>query len=510
MKRNVDSVFFLQKMMLGVRMKGFLFVLLFYVTLSVYQVHAQVDVTKPDKPNVLFIAVDDLRPELGCYGKINIKSPNIDRLANSGIVFFNAYSNYPVCGPSRASLLSGIYPGNTRFLTWNCAQDKDTPGIVSLPMHFRNNGYKTVSLGKVYNNFEDGKGSWNLNWRPPITTTEWDYQSKEGIRIFEERNKDRFKDTRIRDNNNLPQRGPACEHPDVSDITYMDGRIANRAIEELQGFQNSAEPFFLAVGFHKPHLPFNAPKKYWDLYDRKDIKLPANYYFSENAPDIAKFNWPELRAYYGIPKEGPVDDTTAINMIHGYYACVSYVDAQIGKVLNSLEELGLSDNTIVILWGDHGWFLGEHGFWTKHSNFKKGPHAPLILKVPWKKSGLKTEALVEFVDVYPTLCDLAELSLPIHLQGKSFAPLIDDPDLAWKEAIFYRMGGETILTKTHSYTEWSNSKTGEISACMLYDLRKDPEENVNISGLSENKNVMQKLQDILHAHIQNRNKLIIP
>ncbi len=470
----------------------------------------QVSTKKPDKPNVLFIAVDDLRPELGCYGNMQIKSPNVDRLAKTGIIFTDAYANYPVCGPSRASLLSGIYPGKSRFIGWNCSQDKDIPGIVSLPMHFRNNNYKTVSLGKVYNNFEDGKGSWDENWRPSVTTTAWDYHSKEGIRIFEERNKDRYKDTGIRNNNNLPQRGPAYEGPDVPDITYMDARIANRAIEELQNFQNSSEPFFLAVGFHKPHLPFNAPKKYWDLYDDVDLKLPENYYFPKNAPDAARFNWGELRNYYGIPKAGPVDDNTAMNLIHGYYACVSYVDAQIGKVLNSLEELGLSDNTIIILWGDHGWFLGEHGFWSKHSNLRKAAHTSLIVKVPWKKSGLRTEELVEFVDIYPTLCDLAGLSLPIHLQGKSFAPLLDDPDLPWKEAIFYRIGGETILTKTHSYTEWSDDKTGEISACMLYDLRTDPEENVNISGQSENRNLIQKLQEILHTHIKNRNNLIIP
>lgn len=472
---------------------------------------SQKKIVRPDKPNVLFIAVDDLRPELGCYGEAQIKSPNIDRLANSGILFANAYCNYPVCGPSRASLLSGIYPGQDRFLKWNTSQDNEIPGIVSLPMHFRNNGYKTVSLGKVYNNFEDGMGSWDRNWRPPMTTTAWDYQSKEGIRIFEERNRDRYKDSRTRNNNNLPQRGLAYERPDVPDITYEDGRIANRAIEELQNFQNSSEPFFLAVGFHKPHLPFNAPAKYWDLYNTKDIKLPANYFFPKDAPDAARFNWSELRAYYGIPKEGAVDDTTALNLIHGYYACVSYVDAQIGLVLNALEELGMVNNTVVVLWGDHGWFLGEHGFWSKHSNFRRGPHAPLVLRVPWKDSGLKTEALVEFVDIYPTLCELAGLSLPIHLQGKSFVPLLEAPDQPWKNAIFYRnANGETILTKTHSYTEWINYKNDESYARMLYDHRVDPEENTNISELPENKNLINKLQEKLYNHMKNRDQVVIP
>ncbi len=472
-------------------------------------VFAQVKPLKQIRPNVLFIVVDDLRPELGCYGKTQIKSPNIDRLAMSGIVFNNAFANYPVCGPSRASLLSGIYPSTKRFAIWNASQDKDAPGIVSLPMYFKNNNYQTVSLGKVYNNFEDGKGSWVKSWRPPVTN--WDYQSKESIRVFEERNKERYKDKHVRDNNNLPQRGPAYEDPDIPDISYEDGRIASRAVEELQNFSNSDEPFFLAVGFKKPHLPFNAPKKYWDLYKKKDFKLPPNYFFPKDAPDIARLNWAELRFFYGIPSSGPLPDTTAINLIHGYYACVSYVDAQIGIVLNALEELGLSENTIVVLLGDHGWFLGEHGFWTKQSNMEKGPHAPLIVKVPWKNGDVHTSALVEFVDIYPTLCELAGLSLPVHLQGKSLAPLLDDPSAPWKESIFYRAGtGETILTKTHAYTEWINNKTGQPYARMLYDHRTDPEENVNVADKPENQKLVEGLHEKLTRHLKARDSIFIP
>jgi arylsulfatase A-like enzyme len=472
--------------------------------------NTQNQASRPDKPNVLFIAVDDLRPQLGCYGESQIKSPNIDRLANSGLLFSNAYCNFPTCGPSRASILSGIYPNQNRFVGWNCAQDKDVPGIVGLPMHFKNNNYKTISLGKVYNNFEDGKGSWTKIWRPSTTTTAWDYQSKEGIKIFEERNKDRYKDTRARTNSNLPKRGLPYESPDVPDVIYEDGRIAKRAIEELQELQNSGEPFFLAVGFKKPHLPFNAPKKYWDLYDKNDIKIPENYYFPENAPDAARFSWSELRAFYGMPAKGPVPDSTAINLIHGYYACVSYVDAQIGRVIDALEDLELADNTIIILWGDHGWFLGEHGFWSKHSNFRRGSHVPLIVKVPWKNQGIKSEALVEYVDVYPSLCDLAGLSIPIHLQGKSFAPLLDDPDQSWKNEIFFRINGETVMTKTHSYTEYINYKTKETRARMLYDLRTDPEENNNIAENPENKELIEELHEKLQSHMKKRDLIVIP
>jgi iduronate 2-sulfatase len=472
---------------------------------------AQNSPAKPDKPNVLFITVDDLRPELGCYGKTYIKSPNIDRLAKSGILFAKAYVSYPVSGPSRASLFSGIYPGNNRFIVWNCTQDKDLPGIVSLPMHFKNNNYKTVSLGKVYNNFEDGKGSWDVVWTPPETTTIWDYQSSEGIRIFEELNTDRYNDTRNRDITNIPKPGIAYEKPDIPDIAKKDGRLANRAIEELQSFQSSSHPFFLAVGFSKPHLPFNAPAKYWNIYNKTQISLPSNSYFPKNAPEAAMFNFGELRNYYGIPKEGPLPDSIALALIHGYYACVSYVDAQIGKVLDALEDLGLADKTIVILCGDNGWFLGEHGFWSKHSNFERAAHVPLIVKVPWKNNGTKTEALIEFVDIYPTLCELAGLRMPFHLQGKSFVPIINNPDQLWHEAIFYKnLNGETILTKTHAYTEWINSKTEQPIARMLYDHRVDPEENVNISELLGNQELIKSLHEKLNDHIKARDKLIIP
>ena len=466
---------------------------------------------KPDKPNILFIVVDDLRPELGCYGKTNIKSPNIDRLASTGNIFVNAYTGYPVCGPSRASLLSGIYPGSKRFTRWNCSQDKDIPGIVSLPMYFKNNNYQTISLGKIYNNFEDGKGSWVENWQPPLTTTMWDYQDKASIRIFEERNKERYQNKNIRNNKNLPQKGPAFESPDVPDITYEDGRIANKAIEALQDLQNSDEPFFLAVGFKKPHLPFNAPRKYWDIYDRKDIQLPSNYFFPKNAPEAARLDWKELKTFYGIPSAVPLPDTTAIDLIHGYYACVSYVDAQIGRVLDALEDYGLSEKTIVVLLGDHGWFLGEHGFWTKLSNMTEGPHAPLIIKVPWKQEEVKIKSLVEFVDVYPTLCELAGLIPPMHVQGKSFAPLFDNPDQPWKQSVFYRnFDGETILTETHAYTEWINDKTGQSYARMLYDHRSDPEENENIADRPENKKLIKDLQEKLYRHLKKRDSLIIP
>ena len=475
-----------------------------------YSVIAQNNKVKHDKPSILFIAIDDLRPELGCYGKSIIKSPNIDRLAASGIIFNNAYANYPVCGPSRASMLSGIYPGTNRFTKWNCDQDNDLPGLISLPMHLKNNHYKTVSLGKVYNNFGDGQGSWDKEWRPPVSTTAWDYQATESIRIFEERNKERYKNTKVRNNDNLPLKGPAYENPDVPDITYHDGQIASRAIEELQEFRNSSQPFFLAVGFHKPHLPFNAPRKYWDIYNKEYIEAPLNDYFPKNAPKEAMFNFEELRAFSNIPDKEVLPDSTVKQLLHGYYACVGYVDAQVGKVLNALESLGLAENTIIVLWGDNGWFLGEHGFWCKQSNFERAAHIPLIIKVPWKKQGKKKNALVESVDIFPTLCQLAGISQPFHLQGKSLVNLINDTENSNKNEVFYRFSNaETVITNKFSYTEWINKVTGETYERMLYDRQQDPEENINIAKLSGNKEIVKELSDKLHQHIKSREIITI-
>jgi len=446
-----------------------------------------------NKPNVLFIAVDDLRPELGTFGASHIKSPCIDKLSEEGMVFTRAYCNIPVCGASRASIMSGIRPNRHRFLNYNCWQDKDVPGVVSLPMHFRNNGYSTVSLGKVYHHIQDGKGSWGRTWHPRAENASgWrDYRKNENL-MHEE---------------NGTTRGFPYECADVPDEAYFDGKIANEAIIQLKQFRKDGQPFFLAVGFLKPHLPFNAPEKYWNLYDPKKIELPAFMRKPDNAPDECMHNFGELRAYYSIPPEGPVSDSTAYKLIHGYYACVSYTDAQVGKVLDALEELGLAENTIVILWGDHGWHLGEHGLWCKHCNFEKVLHTPLILKAPGKKPGQETDALVEYVDIYPTLCELAGLPLPFHLQGESLAPLLDNPSQPWKEAVYSRwIRGETIITKQHTYTEWHNDNSGFVSR-MLYNLDDDPEETANISEKPENAGLVEYLHKKLSSHIKNRDRI---
>ncbi len=453
------------------------------------------------KPNVLFIAVDDLRPELGCYGQSHIKSPNIDKLAESGLIFNRAYCNIPVCGASRASLLSGIRPNRHRFLDYSCVQDNDVPGVVSLPMHFKNNGYRTISLGKIYHHITDGKGSWSETpWSPKGDWQGWQaYVLPESLEQIKPRA------------NGNGINGPSFESPDAPDHIYPDGMIAEEAIRRLDEFKNSDEPFFLAVGFLKPHLPFNAPKKYWDLYDFDEIKLPENMQKPENAPNECMHSFGELRNYIDVPDTGPMEEEFMRKLIHGYYACVSYTDTQIGKVLNELERLGLAENTIVILWGDHGWHLGEHNLWCKHCNFEKVLHTPLVLRAPGKMKNIQTNALVEYIDIYPSLCELASLPKPFHLQGDSFVPLTENPNQPWKEEIYCRwIKGETIVTQTHTYTEWLDDKTGELNARMLYNLEEDPEETVDVSEVKANKSLVDELSVKLKKHISERDALIIP
>lgn len=438
----------------------------------------------PEKPNVLFIAVDDLRPELNCYGNNLIRSPNIDRLAESGTLFNRAYCNVPVCGASRASLLTGTRPTRYRFLDYDTWTDEDLPDVVTLPQHFRNNGYHTISLGKIFHHQYDRRESWDENWRPKMKTSPRDYQVPENIAL---------------DTVN-GQRGMPYESAPVNDTTYFDGRIAARAISHLTAMKESGEPFFLAVGFLKPHLPFNAPSKYWELYDYDQFELPDNYIPSPSIPKKALHNWGELRAYHGIPSEGPLSDSLALKLIQGYYACVSYTDAQIGNVLNTLKDLGLDKNTIVVLWGDHGWNLGEHGLWCKHCNFNTSLRTPLIFRVPGMTQGDQTNALVEFIDIYPTLCELANLSLPEHLEGKSVVPLLKNPQQEGKDFIISKwFDGLTIKTRKYAYTEWGD-ENDSIYERMLFDHEQDIEENSNLAGMPEYEENIEELSITLHQN----------
>ncbi len=428
-------------------------------------------------PNILFIAVDDLRPELGCYGAELIHSPNIDRLAAEGTRFDRSYCNIPVCGASRTSLLTGLRPARNRFLNYFTAADEDAPGILTLPHHFRNNGYITISNGKIFHNNNDAADGWNEIWHPTSSSNSWrDYAVLENILAD---SSDKY-------------RGPPVERAALNDTAYKDGKTAEKVIRDLQRLKETGKHFFLTAGFLKPHLPFNAPEKYWELYDGQ-VKLPKNNYPPENAPQESIHSFGELRAYAGIPEEGPVSDEMALDLIQGYYACVSYTDAQIGKILDELVRLELDKSTIVILWGDHGWNLREHGLWCKHCNYETSLHTPLILKVPGTKQVKSSVEIVEFVDIYPTLCELAGLELPDHLQGISFRDLLYDGEAKSDGvAVCQWHKGITTIKENYFYTEWIDESDSSF-ARMLYDHTIDPDENVNISELHQNEVIIKEM-----------------
>jgi len=447
------------------------------------------------RKNVLFIAVDDLRNELGCYGVQGIHSPNIDKLAAQGTAFDRAYCQQAVCSPSRTSLLTGCRPDSTKVYDLVTHFRKALPDVVTLPQHFKNCGYFTRSVGKIYHPGFDDQPSWSAAAAQFRRAT---YALPENQALVARKNaamKGKKVANAVARSN--ATKGPAYECADVPDSTYADGAIAEAALEMLREAKD--QPFFLAVGFLKPHLPFVAPKKYWDLYRRDEIPMAPNPYAPKDAPKFTLADWGELRAYEGMPKAGALADEQARTLKHGYYACVSYMDAQVGRVLAELDRLGLREQTVIVLWGDHGWKLGEHGAWCKHSNVENDTHAPLICSAPGQKAaGRHSWALVEFVDIYPSLCELAGLPLPSHLEGASFAPLLDDPERSWKKAAFsqYPRGGGvmgySMRTDRYRLTRWLN-RDGAEAAHELYDHQNDPQENVNIADRPENKALVAEL-----------------
>lgn len=472
--------------------------------------------TRAQKPNVLFIAVDDLRPELGCYGVEDVHSPHIDALAASGMLFERAYCQQAVCSPSRTSLLLGKRPDTTGIYDLHTHFRKHLPDTVTLPQHFKAHGYHTQAMGKIYHGGLDDPASWSTASYQPRAQTYWNPETRESIRqrLEKLRESGRHGTEAVEKDpkTGLPLRlkrpprvlGTSWEAPDVDDDQVRDGILATRAVETLEELAGKEQPFFLAVGFYKPHLPFVAPRKYYDLYEPARLRLAGNPEPPKNCPPIALTNWGELRGYSDIPRPGPLPDAKARELIHGYYACVSHIDAQIGRLLKALDRLKLRDNTIVILWGDHGWQLGEHGLWCKHTNFEVATHVPMILSVPGQPHrGGRTKALVEFVDIYPTLCALAGLPIPKDLEGISMAPLLEKPTHPWKTAAFSqypRAGGMgySIRTDRYRYTEWRDGE-GKVTARELYDHQEDPAENVNRAGDPAQKGTLRDLERMLEA-----------
>jgi len=437
-------------------------------------------------PSILLILADDLRPDLGCYGATQIQSPNIDRLAARGTIFERAYCQVAVCNPSRSSFLSGVRPDTTRVLDNQHFLRPQLPEVVTLPQHFKNNGWQALSLGKVFHHSGKEPGDDPQSWSEPS----W-YHGEPYRSWFSKETDDALKAQKKLPEKERPKiiRGPPFEASNEPDDVYPDGQIAAKAIGTLQRLKTTGKPFFLGVGFLKPHLPFTCPQKYWDLYPPATIKLPDNYRASPDVPAPALHNWYELRTYGGVPAEGGIQDEMALNLIRGYRACTTFVDAQIGRVLDELDRLGLRENTIVVLLGDHGYHLGENGLFSKMTNFEHGTRVPLIVSAPGQKPGQRTRSLVELVDIFPTLAELCGLKLPPHLEGTSFVPLLADPERNWKRAAFsqyLRPGkekfmGRSVRTDRWRYTEWSNMKN-EVVGTELYDEHADPREDHNLAS----------------------------
>ncbi len=440
------------------------------------------------KHNILFISIDDFRPKISSYGEGKMITPNIDKLASEGLQFNNAFTNIAVCGASRASVMTGIRPSQDRFNDFSSRASVDTPEAIPLNQIFKDNGYETISFGKIYHHLDDFKDHWTETDKGQI---QGDFQDPDAIKRIENAQRGEY-----------GKKQPTFEFPDVDDYAYNDGKITLNAIEKMKQFKADNKPFFIGVGYVSPHLPFIQPKKYWDMYDHDSIQLAENSSPPLNAPRIAieaQHNSAEMRKnYLDIPAQGKLDDKLARNLIHGYYASVSYMDALIGELIQGLDDLGLRDNTTIVLWSDHGYFLGEHGFWTKHSTFYEAVKIPLIISSPMAVKNETTESFTELVDIYPTLCEIVNLNPPTYLQGESLLPVLQDPSKILKTEVYTRYKqGEAIIDENYSYTEFFEGDN--YLGNMLYDLTVDKKENKDISKISDNKTLVSKYSDKLRV-----------
>jgi len=446
--------------------------------------------------NVLFIAVDDLRPELACYGHSLVQSPNIDKLAATGLRFDRAYCQQAVCSPTRSSLMTGRRPDSTRVYDLVTHFRTALPNVKTLPQAFKEAGYHTEGMGKIYHGGYDDAPSWSIpSWSPGKQAGKKQMAEARfpGMTLTQAPKK--------KAGTSGPKDVPATTVVNNDGAELPDTQIASHAIERLAALKAGKEPFFLAVGFMKPHLPFVAPKKYWDLYDPSKITLAKEKTLPKNAPAFAGHTSGELRNYNDMPKMGPITDEMARHLIHGYYAATSYLDAQVGRVLDALEKQGLADNTIVILWGDHGWNLGEHGLWCKHCNYETSTRVALLIRAPGydKSHGQATQALTEFVDIYPTLCELCGVKPDAKIEGQSFVPLLKNPKATIKQVAYSQYPrtipdhgaamGYTVRTDRWRYVEWRAKKDGYIVR-ELYDHQKDPDETINVADEPSNAEVI--------------------
>ena len=447
------------------------------------------------RPNVLFIAVDDLRPEVNASGSNVIKTPNLDRIAARGTTFDRAYCQQAVCSPSRSSLMTGRRPDATRVWDLETHFRTALQDAVTVAQYFKNHGYHSMSMGKIFHGGFDDPQSWSVPSQYPKSPQ---YASEAALKM---QNDPANTDKKGR------ARGPAVEDADVPDDTYADGKIARLAVKTLGELKQSTKPFFLAVGMLKPHLPFVAPKKYWDLYDPAKIYVPAFQKLPAGAPGFVGHTNGELKSYADIPNNGAIDDALARRLRHGYYAAISYMDAQVGLVLDALEKEGLADNTVIVLWGDHGWQLGEHGLWHKHTNFEVSARSPLIISAPGQKAvGRKSLSLAEFIDIYPTLADLCGLPKPKDVEGVSLKPVLDDAAASVRPVAISQYprsdGGKSLMGYSirddrWRLTLWRDRKDNSIHATELYDEVGDPHETVNVATKPELAEVIARLTKFL-------------
>jgi arylsulfatase A-like enzyme len=470
------------------------FIALFIAAFYIINSNAQ-----DNQPNVLVFYIDDLRAELGCYGSETAITPNIDKLANDGVMFNKAYVQQGICAPSRMSTLTGLRPESLGIYSIFTPLRKVNKKVVSLPQLFNKNGYKTISIGKVYHHGIDDKNVWTT------------YHGKESNSYFKPENIALM--NRLKEEGVKPLKGPAFEDAEVADEAYKDGRAAQYAIETLQ--QVKDEKFIMFVGLSKPHLPFNSPKKYWDLYDKSKFSVPSRKK-PEGAYRLALSPWGELKGYSNIPNEGDLDDDLTLDLIHGYHASVSYIDAQIGKIMTTLENLDLRKNTLIIFMSDHGYKIGEYASWCKQSNMEIDVRVPLIIsrETSYKKrvTAKTSDALVENVDIFSTLVDICDLeSAPIS-DGKSIVPVLNNPNKIWDEAAYsvYARGekimGVTTTDGEWRYTEWRNSKTHEILGAELYQHKDSLLSYENLSGKSKCKKVEKRMKKLLELQFPSTGK----
>lgn len=511
------------------------------------------------KPNILFIAIDDLKPILGCYGDPLIQTPNIDRLAKMGTIFKANFCQQAVCGPTRASIMTGKRPDFTQVWDLKTKMRDINPDIVSLPQYLITQGYTTQGIGKVYDSRcvdkEMDTPSWSVPYYNYFKTEERYYPKGLGAPLNGQYQSPESKELAVKFRKEAQDKGmneneiddyvsksvkPAVECVDVPDNAYNDGANVLRALEILEKLKSDTKPFFFAVGFSKPHLPFVAPKKYWDLYKREDMPVAPFQEKSKNGVDVAYHNAGEIRAYTDIPPLISFTDqkdfglTLPIDkqkeLIHGYYAAVSYTDAQVGLLLDKLEALGLTKNTIIVLWGDHGWHLGDHNLWCKHTNFEQATHAPLIISAPGI-APTTTNATTEFVDVFPTLCDLAGVKIPNMADGKSLKPLMNKTATSVKDyaiSQYPRSGNNTeterqgyasskvmgysLRDKRYRYTVWMTNNFRSTQAfnadfivgIELYDYEKDPNETINVIDVKEYNSVAKDLKAKMAAYFKSQ------